>query len=163
MLVQTMAYTAFQTLVGLVLLALLPVTLLLTGLARGLAWAGGTPGGWANNPVGRVRLLFARAVMVLFAVVTVAVRARSRKREYAADERAATVTGNPLSLASALRTIDLHAQRAQGMLSQLTIGGEDEDVSRLFATHPPTDERIERLQALAARNEADRWTTIPVS
>lgn len=160
--VQTMAYTALQTLVGLVLLALLPVTLLVTGVARAIAWVRGRPGTWWQNPIGRLRIRLAQAIMVLFAVVTIAVRARSRRREFDADERAAQVTGNPMALASALRTIERRARAQQGLLSQLTIGGSEDEISRLFATHPETAVRIERLREIAERQSASRWTTIPV-
>lgn len=160
--VQTLAYTALRTVVGFVLFALLPVTLLVTGLAQALAWTRGRPGSWAENPVGKLRIRLAQAVMVVFAVVTIAVRAHSRRREYAADERAAAVTGNPMALASALRTIERRARRSQGLLSQLTIGGSEDDLTRLFSTHPSTADRVDRLRTIAERREASRWTTIPV-
>lgn len=60
-LVQTFGFSALQTLSSVVLLALLPVLLLTTGFARGLAWLRGRPGsgngrsrdwsvGWSRRP-----------------------------------------------------------------------------------------------------------------
>lgn len=160
-LLQTLAYTGLQTLVGVVLFALLPVTLLATGLARAIAWLRGRPNAWAENPVGRLRITIARAVLVAFAVVTVGVRAYARSREYAADERAAAVTGNPQALASALRTIERLSDAPEGLIAHLTTGGEDAD-ARLFSTHPATADRIERLRDIETEQERARWTTIPV-
>lgn len=160
--IQTLAYTTLRTLVGLVLVATLPITLLVTGAARAIAWMRGQPGAWWQNPLGRARIRIAQFAMALFALVTIAIRARSRRQEFAADARAARVTGNPMALASALRTIERRARTQQGLLSQLTIGGREDDSTRLFATHPETDARIERLQAIAEEQAAGRWTQIPV-
>ena len=79
-------------------------------------------------------------------------------REYDADAESALLTGDPMALASALRKIDTQAAalplRPRGFLtaaSHLMIahpfpyGG----LGRLFVTHPPTGERVRRLEALA--------------
>lgn len=69
----------------------------------------------------------------------------SRTREYDADLRAATLTGDPLGLAQALA----HIERAsRGWLSVLFPGWGNPEPSWL-RTHPPTEERIRRLHALA--------------
>lgn len=79
-------------------------------------------------------------------------------REYDADAAGALLAGDPMALASALRKIDMRAAalplRPRGFLaaaSHLMIahpfsyGG----FGRLFITHPPTGERVRRLEALA--------------
>lgn len=79
-------------------------------------------------------------------------------REYGADTEGALLTGNPLALASALRAIDTGAAAlplpARGPLtaaSHLMIacpfpsGGP----GRRSRTHPPTGERVRRLEGLA--------------
>jgi heat shock protein HtpX len=80
----------------------------------------------------------------------------SRSREYLADETGAKICGRPLSLASALRK--LHAasgkmpmQGAQPATAHMFIvnpftGGA---LLKWFSTHPPMEERIARLEALA--------------
>ncbi|MFB6125294.1 MAG: M48 family metallopeptidase [Halanaeroarchaeum sp.] len=159
-LLQTLAYAALQTVVGMLLFVLLPVTLFATGLARAIALVRGRPAAWATNPIGRLRVRLSRGVLVVFALATVAVRAHAGGREFAADERAAEVTRNPMALASALTTIDRLTGAPQGLLSQLTTGGDDAE--RLLSTHPPTEKRVERLRAIADGRERERWTTIPV-
>lgn len=82
----------------------------------------------------------------------------SRSREYSADETGANVTGDPLALASALRKIDADSgsrplpQTANlAPTSSLMIANpfRDGGVARMFSTHPPMDERIERLVHMA--------------
>ncbi|WP_265111777.1 M48 family metallopeptidase [Halosolutus halophilus] len=144
--VQTFAYSLFRTVAGVVFLVLLPITLSVTGVARAVSWARGQPGSWADTSVARSLRWIDRAVAVCFLLVTAVVRAHSRRREYAADDRAAVVTGNPLALASALRTVQRAAEPRHGLLSPLYVHTDDEEVrTRLFETHPPTDDRIRRL------------------
>ena len=80
----------------------------------------------------------------------------SRSREFAADRGGAQFTGNPLGLASALEKISRgnqlkpvnHSNPTTAhmfIINPLRGGG----ISKLFSTHPPTEERIKRLQAMA--------------
>ncbi|HHI94152.1 MAG TPA: peptidase M48 [Gammaproteobacteria bacterium] len=72
--------------------------------------------------------------------------ALSRVREYDADLNAARLTGDPLGLASALAKLE---QYAGGMMEQILLPGRRRREPSLLRTHPPTDERIRRLQSLA--------------
>ncbi|QJQ99214.1 zinc metalloprotease HtpX [Halomonas sp. PGE1] len=74
--------------------------------------------------------------------------ALSRNREFTADLEAAALTRDPLGLAAALQVLE----RRQGLwLSALLLGGRPPGWFRLLQTHPPTDERVRRLLALARR------------
>lgn len=129
-------------------------------------------------------LAVAIVVLTVSAVLTLAVsvafwvgsflffRLLSRYREYAADRGAASLTGEPLALATALRKLDdtmadlpdEDLREQDGGLEALYVAPIDapqfdsdrELISRdLFPeTHPPTDERIERLQELDATLES---------
>lgn len=68
----------------------------------------------------------------------------SRSREYAADLGAVELTGDPEGLASALQKID---NIGRSYLQQMLPVPRKRD-SSVFRTHPPTDRRVVRLQAL---------------
>lgn len=76
--------------------------------------------------------------------------ALSRTREYDADLDAAALTGDPVALASALARIE----RRQGRVwEDLFMPGRRIPDPSLLRTHPPTEERIERLLALRPPSE----------
>jgi len=71
--------------------------------------------------------------------------ALSRTREFVADYGAAMLTGDPDGLSSALAKLEaVHRRRLEAMM--LPTGRMAEP--SMLRSHPPTDERIERLQAL---------------
>ncbi len=80
----------------------------------------------------------------------------SRSREYLADEGGARISGNPLSLAGALRKLHAGVARhpmhdANPSTAPLFIVNpfSAKGVLALFSTHPPMEERIARLEAMA--------------
>ncbi len=79
----------------------------------------------------------------------------SRTREFAADRTGAALSGDPLGLASALSKLGLAAERipmdASPQTSHFFIVNplRGQSVARFFSTHPPLEERIARLRALA--------------
>ena len=83
----------------------------------------------------------------------------SRAREYEADRGGAEISGDPNALADALAKIqqyaegriplgpaEAHPETAQMMILNPLSGG---GIRSLFSTHPPTEERIARLRAMA--------------
>ncbi|AHZ23927.1 peptidase M48 [Haloferax mediterranei ATCC 33500] len=150
-LVQSLVASVLQTFVGVGYLFVSPVTFFMTGVALGSAWIRGRPSEWDQTVPGRIRYHLVSLVGVFGFGFTVLIRSQSRKREFAADVRAAEVTGEPLALASALRKLE-RAARPQFGLSPLWVYGEvevEDSVSDLLSTHPSTDERVERLAAMA--------------
>lgn len=158
-LVQTLAYGLVRTLVGVLVLLTLPAILAVTGLARAVAWIRGRPAAWTRTLPARVRAAIEAVLLEVLLALTVAVRAHSRRREFAADRRSAAVTGRPLALVRALQKIERATRSGNGPLSTLYVRGEDEDpLADLFSTHPDTERRIERLRELAG----ERRRRIPV-
>ena len=74
----------------------------------------------------------------------------SRVREYQADLGAATLTDDPVGLASALQKID---QQVRGIFHYLLPG---QTAPHWLRTHPPTRERVRRLQKLSGM-AGDVW------
>lgn len=103
---------------------------------------------------------FAMLLMAIVAPIAAGLlqMAVSRAREYEADRVGAQVCGDPRALAAALRRLESLAQRSPmdiapsqasaWIVNPLT--GTRHDMARLFMTHPPMAERIERLERMAA-------------
>jgi heat shock protein HtpX len=89
------------------------------------------------------------AMLIQFAV--------SRQREFEADRVGALILGRPAPLAHALvrldnlaRQIPMHVAPAAAPLAQVNpLAAHGSGVARLFSTHPPTAERVARLEAMA--------------
>jgi heat shock protein HtpX len=132
----------------------------LSGAIGMLATFGGLMGG-GRDENGRPLMnpIVAIAAMILAPLAASVVQmAISRSREYEADRAGAEISGNPLWLASALQRLHEGTQTIPNATAQanpatahlyidnpLSAGG----LSGLFSTHPPMEERIARLQAMA--------------
>jgi heat shock protein HtpX len=110
-----------------------------------------------NNPLGPVGAIL---LMILAPLAAALVQmAISRTREYEADRSGALISGRPLWLASALQRIspaadridnpdaESHPATAHMFIVNPLHGG---NLASLFATHPSTEDRIARLQSMAA-------------
>jgi heat shock protein HtpX len=136
--------------------------MLITTIAAGVAGAisnlpwlvmyGGGRGDDDGHPMAQLGLIFLApisAMLIQFAV--------SRQREYEADRVGAEILGRPLPLANALRRLDALAHRipmevapAAAPLAQVNpLAAHGGRMMGLFSTHPPIEERVARLEAMA--------------
>jgi len=137
--------------------------MLITTIAAGIAGAisnipylimfGGGRDDEGGHPLAQLGLLLLAplgAMLIQFAV--------SRQREFEADRTGAEIMGRPLPLANALRRLDALAHRipmqvapAAAPLAQVNpLAATGGGMLKLFSTHPPTEERVARLEAMAA-------------
>jgi heat shock protein HtpX len=80
----------------------------------------------------------------------------SRQREFEADRIGALIARKPKALAAALRKLDAYAKQipmhvapAAAPLAQVNpLAAHGGGVLRLFATHPPTEDRVARLEKM---------------
>lgn len=95
-------------------------------------------------------------MMILAPLAALIIRsAISRSREYGADDGGAKIAGNPLYLSEALKKLAYHNKRAplkdanEATAHMFIVnplkGGNT--MMKLFSTHPPTEERVKRLEA----------------
>ena len=106
-------------------------------------------GGHPFAQLGLILLAPIGAMLIQFAV--------SRQREFEADRVGAQILGRPMPLAHALIRLDDLAHRipmrvapAAAPLAQVNpLAAQGGAVSKLFSTHPPTSERVARLEAMA--------------
>ena len=109
-----------------------------------------------SNPLAELLMIFLAPIAALLIQMAV-----SRSREFAADEAGAQISQRPLSLANALRKLERAAvqipMRNAGsatahlfIVNPLRGGG----ILKLFSTHPPVEERIERLERMAMGGNA---------
>jgi heat shock protein HtpX len=114
-------------------------------------FGGGSRNRENSNPFGQILLIILApiaAMLIQFAV--------SRSREFAADEGGAQISQRPLSLANALRKLERGVEQipmtnagtatAHMFIVNPLFGG---GITKLFSTHPPTEERIARLERIA--------------
>ncbi|WP_294956754.1 zinc metalloprotease HtpX [Sulfurovum sp.] len=104
------------------------------------------------NPIVMIALMIIMPLAASVIQMTV-----SRSREFKADEGSARMTGHPEWLQSALAKLDNYAKgislpEADPQTAHMFIinpfTGKDMSLRQLFSTHPTTEARIERLEAL---------------
>jgi len=105
-----------------------------------------------GNPLAALLLIILAPIAALLIQMWI-----SRTREYNADSHGAQLAGDPLALANALRRLEHYNRQIpmdvnparEGMFIVSPFSGQA--VMRLFSTHPPLEDRIRRLEAMAAR------------
>lgn len=116
-------------------------------------FGGHRDGEGGGNPVGA--LVLALLAPMAAGLIQMAI---SRSREFLADETGARLCGQPLALAGALYKLgqasgSIPMRSGNPSTAELFIVaplfGRDGGVARLFSTHPPLEERIERLRDMA--------------
>ncbi|NYE19821.1 M48 family metalloprotease [Microbacterium immunditiarum] len=118
-------------------------------------FGGGRRGG--NSQAQIIFLLFGVVAAIVAPLLAGVVQAAiSRQREYLADATSAMTTRDPDGLASALTKLEQYGrplQKANTSMAHLWISDplRPGAVARLFATHPPIPQRIERLQTMGGR------------
>jgi heat shock protein HtpX len=110
-----------------------------------------------GSPLGGLVMLIVAPIAAMLVQMAI-----SRSREFEADAGGAQISGNPLQLADALRTLDrkageipMEASPATAhmfIVNPLSGGG----LARLFSTHPPMEERIARLEGMVTGQGASR-------
>jgi heat shock protein HtpX len=131
------------------------IALLANIMLRALWFGGGDRNGRGGNPLVLVAVV-AGALLAPVAAIVIQM-AISRRREYVADASAVELTRYPQGLASALRTISGNAKPSPRLsdsaIAHLMITaplGARGKTSTLFSTHPPIEDRVARLEAMAA-------------
>jgi heat shock protein HtpX len=123
----------------------------ITALARMAFWFGGSRSDDDNRGSAWGGLLMLILAPIAAMLIQMAI---SRTREFDADEASAKYTGTPYNLVSALQKLETYSKRIPMEASPATqhlfiikpFTGQS--LMRLFSTHPSTEERIARLQAM---------------
>ena len=130
------------------------VTATIAGAIAMLAQFGLFFGGGRDRP----NILVTLALMFIMPMAATVIQMTvSRNREFMADAGAAKMTGHPEWLQSGLQKLDNYARgipmpEADPQTAHMFIinpfTGRDMSLKQLFSTHPSTEQRIERLEAL---------------
>ncbi|MGN6126198.1 MAG: M48 family metalloprotease [Humibacter sp.] len=124
------------------------------GFAGGNNRNNNSGGGGGGNPI---LLVIGIVALVLAPIMASLVQlAVSRQREYLADATSAMTTRDPDELVSALQKLDEYGRplrRQNSSMAHLWIASPLKPtlMSRLFSTHPPIEQRIERLQKMSGQ------------
>ncbi len=127
----------------------------ITFIARMAGWAMIFGGGRDRDSGSAISSL---VLLILSPIVAVLIQlAISRSREFGADQGGAEISGQPLALAGALNKLQMGnnqiPMRNAGTSSAhmfIVNPFSGKSMMKLFSTHPPVEERIKRLQEIAA-------------
>lgn len=122
----------------------------ITFMARMAFWFGARDRDEEGSPFAALAMMIVAPIAALLIQMAI-----SRTREYAADATSAKVTARPEELISGLRKLESWSKRIPMDASPATAHMfiikpfTGSALLRLFSTHPPTEERIARLEAMA--------------
>ena len=132
----------------------------ITYLAHMAQWAAIFGGGRRDDEEGSGGGIFGALLMAILAPIAAMLiqLAISRAREFQADASGAQLAGRPWGLAKALEKLEMASRMAPMDATPATahlfivnpLRGEG--LATLFSTHPPIQERIARLRAMATRS-----------
>ena len=122
-------------------------------LLRTVVHSGGRSSNDKNNGAAILMMVWLAFLVFNWLITPLLRMAVSRQREFAADATGAQITRNPAALASALRKITADSRvecldkvKSMSAMCIANPTGAKEFVGELFATHPPVDARIKRLE-----------------
>ena len=129
----------------------------MAGMIGNLPWLMMFMGGSRDDDGGHPLANLAMVILAPIAAMMIQM-AISRQREFEADRVGAEILGRPMPLANALKRLDYLAQRIPMEVAPsaahlpvvnplAAMGG---GMRKLFSTHPPTEERVARLEAMVA-------------
>lgn len=127
----------------------------IAGVINYVAWMAFWFGGNSRNGHPAAALLLAIFGPIAAGLIQMAI---SRSREFVADADGAAIAGSPDGLIGALRKLDSVARgiplehevpTQNHMFIVEPFNGMGRSLTKLFSTHPPTEERIAKLQAIA--------------
>ena len=109
-------------------------------------------GGGSDDEEGGGDLINSLAMMIIAPMAAMLIQmAISRSREYTADATGAEICGKPQGLASALKRLEEYNRQLPMQINPATAQMyivnplHGQNLTRLFSTHPPIQERIKRL------------------
>ncbi|HEX7069525.1 MAG TPA: zinc metalloprotease HtpX [Rhodothermales bacterium] len=123
----------------------------ITMSARFALFFGGGSRDDRGNAIGSILMLILAPIAAMLIQMAI-----SRSREFAADRGGAEICGRPRSLASALQRLEAGAHQIPMEANPTTahmfivnpFAGAMRGIRGLFSTHPPTEQRVERLLAM---------------
>ena len=119
------------------------------GAIFGMGGRGGDRDGGAIGLIAMAIVAPIAAMLIQFAI--------SRQNEFQADRTGAEIAGNPRGLATALQKLDAYSRRIPMQVNPAgaalaivnPLAGQRRAFASMFSTHPATEERVARLEALA--------------
>lgn len=112
-----------------------------------------------NNNSNPIALLL---VFILSPIAAMLIQmAVSRSREYIADATGASISDDPLALASALKKLTMGNEKLKNNVSPQTAHMfivspfSAGNIQHLFSTHPPVEDRIKKLEEIANQRQTE--------